>query len=206
MSGTKAFIFDFFGVMASFDNDVVYTRLAKHCRDETDAFHKLNGLMASRDVITDRVTLPQIHERLVEAYGLTLNYIEFEHAWLKPYSEPIPGMAKLVESLTRNHTVLLLSNVDRYYWQSVYAMHPELEWFDTLLLSFDLGIAKPDPEIFMHASYVAKAEPSQCFFVDDTLANVDAAKLLDFEGYQFKGVPRLLNELTRKGISAIGTL
>ncbi len=197
MTDTGAFIFDFFGVMASFDNDIVYARLARHCRNPADAFDKLNGVMASRDVITDRLTLPQIHERLVKVYGLSLDYAEFECAWCEPYSKPIPGMAELVKALTSNYTVLLLSNVDRHYWDSIRTAHPELECFDALILSFDVGMAKPEPAIFLHASEVAGVELSRCFFVDDTLANIDAARTLNFRTHWFKCLPGLLNELTQ---------
>jgi hypothetical protein len=74
MVRTEAFIFDFFGVMASFDNDIIYARLAKHCRNQAEAFTKLDGLMAGRDVITGRLTLHQIYDRLVEVHGLSLDY------------------------------------------------------------------------------------------------------------------------------------
>jgi hypothetical protein len=41
--------------------------------------------------------------------------------------------------------VVLLSNVDRYFWAVVRAAHPELDRFGALLLSCDLGLAKPEP-------------------------------------------------------------
>ncbi len=136
MVNTEAFIFDFFGVMASFDNDIVYARLAKHCRNRAEAFKNINGLESRREVITGQLTLPQIYDGLVEAHGLSLDYAGFECAWLEPYSTPIPGMAELVKALTSNHKVLLLSNVDRYYWDAIRTAHPELECFDALLLSW----------------------------------------------------------------------
>ena len=198
MVNTEAFIFDFFGVMASFDNDIVYARLAKHCRNQAEAFKNINGFESRREVITGQLTLPQIYDGLVEAHGLSLDYAGFECAWLEPYSTPIPGMAELVKALTPNHKVLLLSNVDRYYWDAIRTAHPESECFDALLLSCDLGMAKPDREIFLHASAVAGAAPSRCFFIDDTLANVEAARTLGFEAHWFKGVPGLLNELKQR--------
>ncbi len=198
MVNTEAFIFDFFGVMASFDNDIVYARLAKHCRNQAEAFKNINGFESRREVITGQLTLPQIYDGLVEAHGLSLDYAGFQCAWLEPYSTPIPGMAELVKALTPNHKVLLLSNVDRYYWDAIRTAHPESECFDALLLSCDLGMAKPDREIFLHASAVAGAAPSRCFFIDDTLANVEAARTLGFEAHWFKGVPGLLNELKQR--------
>ena len=203
MVDTEAFIFDFFGVMAAFDDDIVCARFAKHCRNQAEAFKKLNGLVSTRDVVTGRLTLPQIYDGLVEAHGLSLDYAGFECAWLESYATPIPGMAELVKALTSNHKVLLLSNVDRYYWDANRTAHPELECFDALLLSCELGMAKPDREIFLHASEVAGAAPSRCFFIDDKRANVEAARTLGFEAHWFKGVPGLLNELNQRRIRGI---
>ncbi len=195
--GVEAFIFDLFGVIASFDNDVVYSRLARHCTNPAEAFESLNGLMSGRDVITGKRTLSQIHDALVEAHGLALDYADFESAWLEPYSAPMPGMAELVRALSSNYSLLLLSNVDGYYWEVVRAAHPELECFDSLLVSCELGLAKPDREIFLLASEAAGAKASQCFFIDDTRVNVEAARALGFQTHWFRGLPGLLHELKK---------
>jgi HAD superfamily hydrolase (TIGR01509 family) len=193
----EVFIFDLFGVLISFDNDIVPSRLARHCADPADALVRLDGLMAARDVITGKSTLAQIHRQLVNRQGLTLSFPEFEAAWLEPYSEAMPGMAELVLALSAHYKLALLSNVDRYYWDVVQAMHPELKHFGTILLSCDLGLAKPDPEIFLLASRAVGASPQQCYFVDDTRVNVDAAAALGFQTHWFRGVARLNVELVR---------
>lgn len=199
----EAFVFDLFGVIVAFDNDIVYSRLARHCADPDEAFRRLDGLMAGRDVITGRLTLHQIHDQLVEAHGLALDYPAFQAAWLEPYSGRMPGMAELVTILSSNYRLLLLSNVDRYYWEVVRAMHPELDHFDSLLVSCDLGMAKPDSEIFLCASETAGVDPSRCCVVDDTRANVEAAWALGFQGHWFRSVSGLRQELKKaqtKGI------
>lgn len=202
MSAPHAVVLDLFGVLAAFDNDIVYHRLARHCADPGAAFVALNGLMAGHEVITGQVTLPQVHRRLVEAYGLGLDYAGFEDAWLEPYSTPMPGMAALVETLSRQHRLVLLSNVDRYYWEVVRSMQPELGLFDAVLLSCDLGVAKPDPEIFHQASRAARVAPAECLFVDDTRANVDAAHALGFGTHWFRGIDGLRAHLRRLGVAA----
>jgi HAD superfamily hydrolase (TIGR01509 family) len=153
--------------------------------------------MAGREITTGQLTLQQLHRRAVDAHGLTLAYAEFEGAWLEPYSEPMPGMADLVTILSRHYRLVLLSNVDRYYWRVVRAMHPELDAFDALLVSCDLGLAKPDPEIFLRASQVAGTDPSRCLFVDDTRGNVEAARALGFRTHWFRSVSEFRQELKR---------
>ncbi|MDE2934344.1 MAG: HAD family phosphatase [Chloroflexota bacterium] len=184
-------VFDLFGVLVSFDDDLVIARLARHCADPTDAFERLHKLTARHDLITGAASLPEIHRELVAEYGLVMSFPEFEVAWLEPYHQPISGMAELVEALSRHYWLVLLSNVDRDYWQVVRAMHPELERFESLLVSCDLGIAKPDPEVFRHVCRLTGTEPHQCFFVDDTAQNVEAARALGFHGHVFQSVPEL---------------
>ncbi len=191
----NVFIFDLFGVVIAFDNDIVYSRLARHCGNPVEAFGRLNGLMASHDVITGALTLPQIHRQLVETQGLTLDFSEFETAWLEPYSQAMPGMASLLGKLSEHYRLVLLSNVDRYYFDVVRAMHAELEHFEWLLPSCDLALAKPDPRIFRHVCQLSGALPSRCYFIDDTLVNVEAAKTLGFRTHWFRGVEELVKEL-----------
>lgn len=196
-------IFDLFGVLISFDNDIVYSRLARHCADPDAAFIGLNGLMSGRDVITGAVTLRQIHRRLIEQLGFTLDFTAFEAAWLEPYSQAMPGMADMIQSLSQRYRLALLSNVDRYYWQVVRTMHPELRAFESLLLSCDLGLAKPDSEIFLHACRAMRTPPSSCYFVDDTLANVDAARAVGLHTHWFRTVAGLCDALQEARASGL---
>ncbi|MXY37094.1 MAG: HAD family phosphatase [Dehalococcoidia bacterium] len=184
-------VFDLFGVLVSFDDDLVIARLARHCAYPTDAFERLHKLTARHDLITGAASLPEIHRELVAEYGLVMSFPEFEAAWLEPYHQPISGMVELVDALSKHYRLVLLSNVDRDYWQVVRGMHPELDYFEFLLVSCDLGRAKPDPEVFWHVCQLTGTEPKQCFFVDDTAQNVEAARALGFHGHVFRSVPEL---------------
>jgi HAD superfamily hydrolase (TIGR01509 family) len=199
----EVFVFDLFGVMLSFDNDIVYSRFAQHCAHPEDAFVHLHGLMSGTEVITGRSTLPQIYGRLVDTLELSLSYPEFEAAWLAPYSEAMPGMADLVKGLSAHYRLLLLSNVDRYYWQVVLPMHPELECFESLLVSCDIGMAKPNPGIFRHICQVCGVTPSRCYFIDDTELNVAAASALGFQTHWFHSVAGLERELARAKVKGL---
>jgi HAD superfamily hydrolase (TIGR01509 family) len=199
----EVFVFDLFGVMLSFDNDIVYSRFAQHCTDPTEAFVHLHGLMSDTEVITGRSTLPQVHQRLVDTLGLSLSYPEFEASWLEPYSEAMPGMADLVTTLSAHYRLVLLSNVDRDYWRVVLPMHPELKCFESLLLSCNVGMAKPNPGIFRHICQVCGVTPSRCYFIDDTELNVAAASALGFQTHWFRSVAGLERELARANVKGL---
>lgn len=199
----EAFIFDLFGVMISFDNNVVYRRLAEHCSEPAEAFRVLDGLMSGLNVITGRQSLHQTHALLQATLGLRLDFNAFVEAWNAPYSASMPGMSDLIARLKPNYRILLLSNVDTDYWQAIKPLHPEFDLFDALLISGELGLAKPDPAIFEHACGVAGSAPSHCFFIDDTATNVQAARRLGLQGHVFRDVPTLIKDLSRLGVQGL---
>ena len=202
-SEIEVLIFDLFGVIIAFNDGLVVERLAPHCADPADAARRLHKFTAWRDVITGAVTLRQVHQELVDTHGLAMSFAEFEAAWLEPYSWPIPGIADLVAQLSKHYRLVLLSNVDGHYWEVVKAMHPELECFEFLLVSCDLGMAKPDPEIYRHVSRLTDVEAGHCFFVDDTAANVEAATALGFHGHVFRSVEGLTAELQQANATGL---
>ena len=199
----EVLVFDLFGVLIAFDDDLVAGRLASHCADPDDAFGRLHKLTARHDIITGASTLPEVHRELVDTHGLTLSFRDFEAAWLEPYHEAIPGMADLAKALSEHYRLVLLSNVDRDYWQVVRAMHPEIDRFESLLVSCELGMAKPDPKVFRRVCQLTGTKPSQCFFVDDMAPNVEAARALGFHGHVFRTVEGLTAALLEAGASGM---
>ena len=59
-------------------------------------------------------------------------------------------------------------------------------YFDTLTYSFEVGCFKPDPRMFADALGKMGLPPEQCVFIDDNLANVQAAFTLGFVGIRMK--------------------
>jgi FMN phosphatase YigB (HAD superfamily) len=198
----EVLIFDCFGVLLDFDEQLLLARLHDDQSSLPDAFD-IHGVVAEKDLITGKKTLEEVHDCLVETLGLRLDYRAFARAWTQPYSWPLEGMAELIHSLAGNYTLLLLSNIDADYFRSIRPMHPEMNEFQELLLSCDLGMAKPDPEIFRYACSVASTDPELCLFIDDSLKNVDAAQQVGMQTYWFKGLTELKNELIRRKIRGV---
>jgi HAD superfamily hydrolase (TIGR01509 family) len=195
-----AIILDLFGVVIAFDDGLVYARIAKHCARPDRALSQLQGLVSLPELITGVLTLHDLHERLVRDHGLALELTAFEELWREPYSQPMPGMALLLEQLAAHRPLLLLSNVDRYYWQTVVTRHPELGHFGHLLTSWELGMAKPERRCFLRAADVAGCVPSSCLFIDDKHENLAAAHELGFQTHHFRDVRGLRRRLLDAGV------
>lgn len=191
----EVLVFDLFGVVLAFDDDIVCGRIAPYCRDPRTSFDGIRALMSSYEVVTGRLGLRQIYDRLVECHGLSLDRAAFEAAWLAPYTWPMPGMSELLRALCRRYELVLLSNVDRHYWDVVRAGHPELGCFDSLLLSWELGLAKPEQEIFLRAIEAAGVDAFRCLFIDDSRANVETAQAMGFQTHWFRSMSGLLKRI-----------
>jgi len=54
--------------------------------------------------------------------------------------------------------------------------------FDTLVISGEVGMRKPQPEIYLLAAERAGARPEDCVFVDDFSLNVEGAEAVGMKG------------------------
>jgi len=67
--------------------------------------------------------------------------------------------------------------------------------FDRLVISAEIGMMKPDPKIYYHALNELEVKPEQAVFVDDQLANVEAAWKIGMRAIQFKNHGQAKREL-----------
>lgn len=79
------------------------------------------------------------------------------------------------------------------------AKRPLEPWFDTVVVSYEVGVAKPDPRIYRICLSRLGVPPERALFVDDREDNLEAAARLGIETLHFTGddaVERLRARLT----------
>ena len=67
--------------------------------------------------------------------------------------------------------------------------------FDTLLLSHEIGLRKPNSDIYEYSLRVLKANPETTIFIDDAPGNVQAASQVGIHGITSVSPERLKDEL-----------
>ncbi len=75
-----------------------------------------------------------------------------------------------------------------------------LALFDDILVSGDEGLAKPDPAVFDLLRRRIGHELEECVFVDDSAANVAAARAAGLDAVHFEDTTDLRAELARRGL------
>jgi HAD superfamily hydrolase (TIGR01509 family) len=93
-------------------------------------------------------------------------------AWL---GSPYPDAAKVVARAARGAAVGCLTNTNPIHWHTV-ARWPLTAAFSHRFLSFELGLVKPDAAIFDYAVTALALPAGTVLFLDDSPANVRAAR------------------------------
>jgi epoxide hydrolase-like predicted phosphatase len=69
--------------------------------------------------------------------------------------------------------------------------------FDDVVLSFEQGIAKPDPTIFRLAARRLGAQPAECVFVDDIPEYCEGAQAVGMQAIRYSSFEQFQNDLAQ---------
>ena len=107
----------------------------------------------------------------------------FQHA--RSLQSPIDPAMDAVLARLRGHVRLgLLSNAGRGARERLDAAGVTAR-FDDTLCSAEVGLAKPDPQVYRLAASRLGVAPSACAFVDDMPRNVDGARAVGMQAFLY---------------------
>lgn len=96
----------------------------------------------------------------------------------------------------------ILSNMGDSVLANIQREFKWLEQFDVLVWSYQLHLAKPDPQIYLHTLQKLGTRPAEALFIDDKKVNVDAAIALGMKAIEFSTVDRLRADLISAGLDS----
>jgi putative hydrolase of the HAD superfamily len=137
---------------------------------------------------------------VVSDWGLAVSprrFLEMFRDWPRG---PIPGAWELLAEVRSIVPIGCLSNTNVMHWEHQVARWPILDAFDFRFLSFELGLVKPDAELFEEVSVRLPAGPEQVLFLDDNLVNTEAARSSGFSSAQVRGVGQARQALVNLGV------
>jgi epoxide hydrolase-like predicted phosphatase len=97
----------------------------------------------------------------------------------------------------QGYKVGLLSNVGDNWITSVFLTQEEIEIFDSFVMSYKVGLAKPDPRIFEMAWQSLGVEPQETVMVDDIRGYCEAAEQLGMHTILYKDFAHFKSEFER---------
>jgi 2-haloacid dehalogenase len=141
-------------------------------------------------------------ELLVATYPERRELIEaFHRRWPEMLAGEIQGTVDVLGELRAAGVRLIaLSNWSAEMFPVARERFGFLAWFEGIVISGDVGVNKPDRRIFEHLVERFGIEPAAALFIDDSPANVDAARAMGFRAIQFTDPTALRIELVRFGL------
>jgi epoxide hydrolase-like predicted phosphatase len=100
-----------------------------------------------------------------------------------------------IDRLRKYYQVGLLSNASSIARWLFTEKYPILEHFDSVTISAEEGVMKPDPRIFRVALERAGVEPGEALFVDDVLRNVEGAQAIGMQALHYLDPPAAKRQL-----------
>ncbi len=191
-------IFDCFGVVCSPVLNGWYqkNRVKKGFIDENieNVFRKFDlGILSEDDILEYFLQYNGVNSTKEELRAEIDNYLKINR-----------DLVNTIEQLKKKgfKTVLLSNANASFFERKVYVLYPEFKnLFDEIVISSQIGIAKPDKEIYLYTLKKINSKPEETLFIDDSKQNVESTASLGMKGFLFTDTNSFLNYLKGLGIS-----
>lgn len=124
-------------------------------------------------------------------------FLDAFRAWL---IGPFAGAEELVRRVAGRVPVGCLSNMNRLHWDGAICGWELARYFNPRFVSCELGMLKPDDDIFEHVRGALGADPGRVLFLDDNPLNVARAAAHGFAAARTRGVKEAEQALQRRGV------
>jgi 2-haloacid dehalogenase len=194
-------LFDLGGVLIHWDPRLLYRKLladeaaveqflAEVCN------HRWNSQMDAGKPFAEGVAeLAGEHpdkEPLIRAYW---------ERWDETLGGPVEATVELLARLRgRGRRLFALSNWSAETFPVARARYEFLGWFEDIVVSGEVKLAKPDPAIFELVRARCGLDAGRTLFIDDSEVNVRAAEALGFETHHFRDPESLGAALAAHGL------
>jgi putative hydrolase of the HAD superfamily len=168
-------IFDLGGVLAEFRGGTEMARLTG-ITDPAEFWRRWLTSPYVRRFERGQCTPEEFGVGMVAEWGLDLSgsdYLDAFDSWL---DDPFPGADELVAAVGERARIACLSNMNPVHWERKASHWPMMARFEHVFLSQQMGMVKPDPEIFAHVLSELGTDPAATVFLDDNELNVQAAR------------------------------
>lgn len=181
----KAIIFDCFGVLIMPGRTLLYQSFPQFKTEISDLEHQSDYGMISRS---------EFNNSIAELVGIASEEVESRYYDVNVHNEEAVEWVRELK-LSGRYKIGLLSNVGHGWLDDFLTETEQVDLFDQVILSSDVGLIKPDIRLFEIAAGRLGVEPFECVMVDDLLTNIEGAEVADMQGIVFASTKQARMEL-----------
>jgi putative hydrolase of the HAD superfamily len=189
-------VFDFGGVLVRWQPEAV---IAGFYADEPSRALVRDAVFRHPDWIDiDRGTLSE--SAAIERFAVRMHRPAAEMRALMQHIKdsltPVPDSIALLDELAQRGVPLYgLSNMSAPIFALLKSRHDHWDRFRGIVVSGEVGLVKPEPEIFHHLAQRYELIPAETVFIDDHLPNIESAGRLGFRTIHFADAEQCRREL-----------
>ena len=191
MKMIKNIIFDFGGVIVTLDHQEAVRRFAAlGLKDAAKALDPYTQGGIFGELEEGKIGADEFVSQLGNLCGRSLTYEECYHAWHGYHKELPERNLKALRGLVENgYRLIMLSNTNPFMMQWARSSafdghgHPVDDYFDSVYVSYKMGMMKPNPMFFKTVLEREGIVPEETLFVDDGPRNVAVASQLGIHTY-----------------------
>jgi 2-haloacid dehalogenase len=198
-----AIIFDFGGVLFDWDPHYLYLKLFNGDRQAVDRF--LNEINFSEWNLRQDQGRP-FSIAVAEHCAKFPHYCDliraYDTRWEESLNGPIWESVEILQALRdEGHPLYALSNWSAEKFVLIRPRYGFFDWFTSIVISGNVGIAKPDPRIFELTFKKIGYSASRCLVIDDSQQNIEIATQMGCLTIHFQSPHQLKAELNSLGIA-----
>jgi HAD superfamily hydrolase (TIGR01509 family) len=200
MTTAEWIVLDFGNVICGYDFDPFVQFLFENgtsSRDEImDKVFGANGLLGTYEV--GMITTQEFVTLTQQTLAPNADYQQVEVAFSNIFEE-WPSAIAVLPRLASRFRLALISDTNPLHFDKMIA--PVVTpYFETVVLSYQVGYSKPDAALFRAFLDKAQARPESCLFFDDFEPNVEGARRMGIPSHTVAGPTGLSDTCLRLGL------
>lgn len=187
----KNIIFDLGGVLLNIDYSLVTKAfLALGLTDFDKLYSKAQQTKLFDLYEKGQISSEAFRNHVKTCFSTPIDDNTIDKAWNAMLLDLPPERLHLLQQLKTKHRIFLLSNTNdihiqyiNNYLQETFGIDDLSGYFEKVYLSYEVGMRKPDAEIFELVLSENNLDPNETLFIDDSIQHIESAKKLGIHTY-----------------------
>ncbi len=197
----RALVFDLGGVLIDWNPRHLYSKLL----EGPEAVERFLDEIGFAEWNAEQDRGRPFSEGVAELSRRFPHYERFIRAYDERWEETLGGVIQPTVDLLRSlkeagYPLYALTNWSAKKFSLVRGRYEFLNWFQAILVSGEVNLAKPDPRIYHLFLTQVGRTAGECVYIDDSASNIATAHELGFTAIQYESPEQLESELRRIGL------
>lgn len=187
----KNIIFDLGGVLLNIDYSLVTKAfLALGLTDFDKLYSKAHQTKLFDLYEKGQISSEAFRNHVKTCFSIPIDDETIDKAWNAMLLDLPPERLHLLQQLKTKHRIFLLSNTNdihiqyiNNYLKETFGIADLSGYFEKVYLSYEVGMRKPDAEIFELVLSENNLDPNETLFIDDSIQHIEGAKKLGIHTY-----------------------